>query len=76
MIPTSLTFGIFLNYGNKGVWLGVPVGASIQMFSYFYIFFNAPWKKIAEIASIHEHRAIVKEIPLEALMQNDSQEDN
>ena len=70
MVPTSFIFGIILGYGNKGIWLGVPVGASIQMCSYFYIFFNAPWRKIAEKASTHDHQKIENEIPLENLVQN------
>ena len=65
MVPTSYIFGIVLAIGNKGVWLGVPVGASLQMLAYLYIVFTVSWKKLAEEASSHENitkEAILREL--------------
>jgi len=51
MLPLAYFFGFVLGYGYQGIWMGVPSGSIIIMFSYLSIITFAPWKKLATSAS-------------------------
>lgn len=51
MLPLSYVFAFTMGLGLKGIWMGVPIGSAIIMFSYLFLFFKASWKKASINAS-------------------------
>jgi len=72
MLPVSYLCGFVLDYGYRGVWIGVPSGSFVLFTVYTFMIIYAPWKQLAEQASKSESVQIESEFKkLDQLLSKD-----